>query len=71
MYRVRPPKPVAIAGAVIGAGIIVFGVVQMGSKNIPFLLLWIAIGLFVIGFNLWAAFSKKGATQIVESDKTP
>jgi hypothetical protein len=71
MARIRPSKPVAIFGAVFGAAILIFGIVQMGSKGGAFLWLWVAAGVAIIGFNLWAAFAKRGALQIIDTDERP
>ncbi|TYP89157.1 hypothetical protein [Blastococcus xanthinilyticus] len=67
-YRYKPSKPVALLGAVVGAAVLVFGVVGMLSGDaaddglgIAFLVLWCAAGVCVIGFNLWAAFAEKGS----------
>ena len=68
-YRVRPPKPAAIFGAVVGVGILVFGIVQMSSKPTHgFLWLWLVVGVGIIGFNLWAAFAPRGASSIITTD---
>ena len=69
-YRVRPPKPVAILGAVVGVAVVGFGVVNVGNKpgSHGFIFLWAAIGLAIVGFNLWAAFSPRGASSIITTD---
>ncbi|MEV0644625.1 hypothetical protein AB0I28_05135 [Phytomonospora sp. NPDC050363] len=68
MSRVRPSKPAAIFGAVVGVAVLIFGFVSLGTEG-PFIWLWGAIGVGIILFNLWAAFSQRGATQVVESEE--
>lgn len=73
-YRVRPSKPIAVMGAVLGSALIIFGVVQMTGEEGPppaFMYLWVAFGLAIVGFNLWAAFAKKGHVNTIESDEGP
>ena len=69
-YRVKPSKPIAVFGAVFGAVILVIGVVMVGSggKNGWFIWVWLAFGIAIIAFNLWAAFAKKGSVQTITSD---
>ena len=64
MYRVKPSRPVAVFGAVFGLAIIIFGVVSMHT-NPGFVVLWAVLGLAIISFNLWAAFSKNGSTETI------
>ena len=53
-------RPMAVVGAVIGAGILIFGALQMrGSGNDGFLVFWIVFGVAIIAFNLWTAFRRK------------
>jgi hypothetical protein len=66
VYRVKPSKPVAVFGAVFGLAILIVGAIGV-HKNIPFLVLWICAGVFISGFNLWAAFSKNGSTESIVS----
>ncbi|MFD1364182.1 hypothetical protein [Actinoplanes sichuanensis] len=65
--NIRVSRPVAVAGAVFGVAVLVFGVVRMsGSGNGGFMVLWVVFGLAVIGFNLWSAFARKGSTSVLE-----
>lgn len=72
-YRVRPSKPMAIFGTVVGVAILVFGVVTfVHAKHFSaFMVLWVVIGLGIIGFNLWSAFSRHGGTTMISSDSGP
>ncbi|MFB9684261.1 hypothetical protein [Amycolatopsis plumensis] len=63
-FRVKPSKPVAVFGAVFGVAILVFGFVN-ANKSGGFIWLWLIAGVAIIGFNLWAAFSKNGATEVI------
>jgi hypothetical protein len=67
MHRLRPSKPMAILGAILGVAMVVFGLVQFGGRG-GFIWLWAVFGIAIVGFNLWAAFAKRGATHVVESD---
>jgi hypothetical protein len=66
MYRVKPSKPVAVFGAVFGLAIVIFGVLNV-HDNSGFIILWAVMGLSIVGFNLWAAFSKNGSTETITS----
>jgi hypothetical protein len=68
MARIRPSKPVAIFGAVFGLVILVWGIIAVGGSAGGFIWLWVTAGLAIIAFNLWSAFGKRGATQIIEND---
>jgi hypothetical protein len=78
LYRIKPSKPAAVFGAVFGAAIIIFGVTQAATShhmNGGFMVLWAVLGVAIISFNLWAAFSKNGSTGTVmtrapESNRT-
>ena len=62
-YRVRPSKKAAVLSAIGGVAIIVLGVLKIPG---PFVILWVAFAVAVIGFNLWSAFGRKGATSVLE-----
>ncbi|MBB5957428.1 hypothetical protein FHS29_004023 [Saccharothrix tamanrassetensis] len=68
MARIRPSKPAAVFGAVAGLAIVVFVLLKFPKDN-GFIWLWAAIGLGILGFNLWAAFAKRGATEVVDEDR--
>jgi len=65
-WKVKPSKPAAILGMVVGIAILVAGI-AMSHRFTPFLILWVIVGLAVIGFNLWAAFSPRGSTYNMTS----
>jgi hypothetical protein len=60
----------AVLSAVGGAVILIIGIVAFvaGDEDVPagFLALWVAFGLAIVGFNLWAAFGKGGHIYSVE-----
>ena len=33
--------------------------------------MWLAFGVAIIGFNLWAAFAKNGSVQTITTDDDP
>ena len=66
--RYRPSRPVAILGAVAGAAVLVLGLVRMldggaarDGGGLAFLVLWVLVGLAVVGSNLRAAFARTGS----------
>ncbi|MFI6026654.1 hypothetical protein [Amycolatopsis magusensis] len=65
-FKVKPSKPAAIFGAIFGVAILVFGLVSNLGKSGGFIWLWVVAGVAIIAFNLWAAFSRNGATEVVE-----
>ena len=70
MARIRPSKPMAVFGAVFGAALLIFGIVQLAGKaNSGFLWLWVIGGVAIIAFNLWSAFAKRGATYVTDDDR--
>jgi len=60
-------KPLAVIGSIIGLGIIGFATVQMASngQGLGSALFFGLFGLAIIGFNLWSAFGRKGASYTV------
>lgn len=52
--------------AVGGTAMLVFVLVNGIGRGNGFVWLWAALCVGVVGFNLWAAFSKRGATEVVE-----
>ncbi|WP_410581113.1 hypothetical protein [Amycolatopsis sp. lyj-108] len=69
-YRVKPSKPFAVFGALVGVAMLVFVFVNGVGRNSGFLWLWAAVCVGIVGFNLWAAFSKRGASEVVEKRTT-
>jgi drug/metabolite transporter (DMT)-like permease len=70
-YRVKPSRPLAVMGAILGAAVLVFGVVQMANSDDGpgwFLWLWLVFGIAIVSFNLWAAFAKQGSIQTITTD---
>jgi hypothetical protein len=64
-FRYEPSKPVAVFTALIGAGMLVFGLVQFGKADDgggkAFLIFWCAGVVAIVSLHLWAAFSTKGS----------
>lgn len=69
MARIRPSTPAAVFGNVLGLAILIAGLVQARDSSGGFIYLWFVAGLGIIGFTLWAAFAKNGATEVVEQDE--
>ncbi|OXM62463.1 hypothetical protein [Amycolatopsis vastitatis] len=64
-FNVKPSKPVAVFGAIFGVAVLVFGFVNGRNSSGGFIWLWLIAGVAIIAFNLWAAFSKNGATEVI------
>ncbi len=63
IQRVKPAKPMAVLSAVVGLGMLGFGIYSLANgANPAFMALWIVALLGIVGFNLWAAFAKDGHT---------
>jgi hypothetical protein len=70
VYRIKPSKPSAVFGAVVGVAMIIFVLVRFPLSE-PFIWLWLAVAVGVVGFSLWAAFAKRGAEKVVVKDGPP
>lgn len=73
-YRIRPSKPVALGSIPVGIAMIVFAVISMTGKhhtNYAFLAVWIVLVVAIIGYNLWAAFSRHGYVYRMDRDNQP
>ncbi|SEF23514.1 hypothetical protein SAMN05421837_102221 [Amycolatopsis pretoriensis] len=70
MYRIKPSKPSAVFGAIVGLAMIVVVLVRFPLRE-PFVWLWLAVAVGVVGFSLWAAFAKRGAEKVVVEDRPP
>ncbi len=69
--RVRPSKPTAVLGAAFGVMVMIIGLIGLWhSKHVSpwFVVVWIGLSVGAIGFNLWAAFAKKGRIYTLEGD---
>ncbi|MFC7545716.1 hypothetical protein [Plantactinospora sp. GCM10030261] len=66
-HRVRPSRVGSVVGAVAGIGILIFGVTRFGSdgSHRGFVVLWILIGVVIIIFNLWTAWSPRGRAHLL------
>jgi hypothetical protein len=53
-FKVKPSKPMAVFGAVFGVAILVFGFVSGVGRGTGFIRLWLAAGVAIIAFTLWA-----------------
>jgi uncharacterized membrane protein len=71
VQRVKPAKPAAVLSAVVGVGMLIFGIVMLvQGANPAFMALWIVALVGIVGFNLWAAFARDGHTySITSSDR--
>jgi len=65
-YNVKPSKPFAVFGALVGVAMLVFVFTKGVGQDSGFLWLWAAVCVGIVGFNLWAAFSKRGSSEVVE-----
>lgn len=63
--RYKPSKPAAIVSCVVGAGMLVFGIVQLidadDAKVRAFVGFWCISLVAILGLNVWAAFSERGS----------
>ncbi|NHC15032.1 hypothetical protein [Motilibacter deserti] len=68
-FRYRPSKPAAVLSAVVGVGMLVFGISTFhdeGGSAVGFLVFWCAVVAGIVGLNLWSAFAKNGALGTYE-----
>lgn len=70
MYRIKPSKPSAVFGAIVGVAMIIFVLLRFPLGE-PFVWLWVAVALGVVGFSLWSAFAKRGAEHVIVKDRPP
>lgn len=67
MYRYKPSKPVAVIGALLGVGMIVFALTsERGSGGSASLAFWCLGVVAISALNLWAAFSPRGSIGTFE-----
>jgi hypothetical protein len=61
-FRYRPSRALSAFASVVGAAMLVFGIVMMSRKTgfHPFELLWVLVLLGIIVFHLINVFSKRG-----------
>lgn len=72
MMRIRPSKPMAVFGALVGVAMLVVGLTSMSKADdppVPFMVLWVVVLLGIVGFNLWAAFARGGHTYSITDDR--
>jgi hypothetical protein len=70
-YTSRPAPAMSAFAALVGVGMLGFGIFAMSQAGEfhPFFLLWIAVGVGVVGYHLVNAVSSKGvATEIIEAE---
>src|SRR5215831_15429315 len=73
-YKLRPSPAMSAIGAIIGIIVLIFGIGVMSRAREfhPFLILWIAVGVFIVGYHLINALSGRApATTIIESEDEP
>ena len=71
-WNVKPSRPAAMLSLVVGIAILVIGITSF-HKFSPFLVVWVLVLIAIVAFNLWSAFSSRGSTYTVTSqrDDTP
>jgi hypothetical protein len=72
--RYKPSKPSAILTVVLGIGMIVFAATQFADATggtLAFFVFWCVAAVAIIGFNVWAAFAKKGSVADIVTDDEP
>ncbi|NEK56663.1 hypothetical protein GCU56_02080 [Geodermatophilus sabuli] len=60
-HRYEPARALAVLGIVVGAALIVFGVVAFATGNRAFLVSWCAVVVAITALDTWAAFSRRGS----------
>lgn len=71
-FRYEPGRPAALLGIVVGVGMPVFGITQLGSASgggLAFLVFWCAVVVAITALNTWAAFSERGSLGTFVSDR--
>ncbi|NEM04522.1 hypothetical protein [Geodermatophilus normandii] len=71
-FRYGPSKPAAVLGIVVGVGMLVFGITQLGEASgggLAFLVFWCAMVVAITALNTWAAFSGRGSLGTFVSDR--
>lgn len=69
-YRVRPSKARALLVAVFASVILVAGVVSMvrgGGPPVWFAIMFVTVGVVIVGGTLWSAFARNGRIQTIET----
>jgi len=64
-YGIWRSKRLTMASAMFGFALLAFGVTMFARSGRFqwFMVLWVALGLAIIGLNLWAPFNRKGRFQ--------
>ncbi len=64
-YRLKPSKQQAVFTAIVGVVILTWAIIDFTRKGKAngFLAVWGLIMAAIVGFNIWAAFSKNGYTD--------
>jgi hypothetical protein len=61
-YGIWRSKRLTVASALFGFALLAFGVIMFvrSGRFEWFMVLWVALGLVIIGLHLWAAFDSTG-----------
>jgi hypothetical protein len=68
-YRYRPSRPQAIFGALVGIGMLYFGITRVKGDT-TFTIFWCLVVAGIVGMNLWSAFSPRGSLYDIDDDST-